>query len=337
MKKIAFFTILIFISIRSQAQIEQIFSARDDAQIYLNHYLSPVMNGLMSNLNNSWYSSGKTHKKWGFDITISASASIIPENEKAFQFIASEYNHLSLSSGSETLPTAAGGVSTTTLEATNSEGSITFNAPDGVGDQWPDKFFIPVSVPSPMIQIGVGIPSKTDIKLRYFPKVTNNEISFGMIGIGIQHDLTQHFKVLDKIPTLHISGLGAFTHTSLIYNIIDSGVQGDNQSLEMSINTYTIQVIGDIDLKLINFYLGIGYTNGTSNIDALGTYKYDFNNNGTFSNDEIITNPLQLNFMVSGMKTTAGVRFNLGPVKIFADYSLQKYPAVSTGLALSFR
>lgn len=325
-------------NITVKAQIEELFSARDDAQTYLNYYLSPAVNGLMYNLNNGWYTTGKTHKKWGFDLTINASVSMIPEDEKAFLFKSTEYNHLSVSSGSTTLPTVAGGTTTTQLTATNDTGnSISIDALNGIGNEWPTDFFIPVSIPTPMIQLGLGIPSGTDVKLRYVPSIIKDELSFNLIGIGLQHDLTQHLKVLEKIPTLHLSALGAFTKSNLVYTPENSEVAGENQTLKMSVNTYTIQAIGDIDLKIVNFYVGIGYTGGTTNLDVLGTYKYDFNNNGTYSSDEIIIDPMQLKFDINGMKTTAGVRFNLGPIKIFADYTLQKYASISTGLAVSIR
>jgi|JI8StandDraft_1071087.scaffolds.fasta_scaffold04914_5 hypothetical protein len=330
--------LLILFTSQTYAQLEEVFAARDDAQTYLNHYLSPVMNGLMYNLNNGWYHTGKTHDKWGFDLTLTASASIIPEAEKMFVFDAAEYNYMSISSGSNELPTAAGSETSTVLMATNDDGdSVTFDALQGVGDKWPSNFFIPVSVPTPMIQAGVGIPSGTDVKLRYFPKTTNEELAYSLLGIGIQHDLTQHLQFLDKIPTLHISALGSFTQAQLTYTPTESPVEGEGQRMEMKVGTYTLQVIGDIDLKLVNFYLGMGYTGGATNIDALGTYQYDYDENGSFEADETVTDPMHLNFEINGFKTTAGVRFNFGPVRFFADYTLQKYPAIATGLALSLR
>ncbi len=319
------------------AQIEEIFSARDDAQTYLNHYMSPALNGLMYNLNNGWYSTGKTHEKWGFDLTITASIATIPEEEKSFIFNAAEYNYLTLNGINNTLPTVAGGETLATLTATKDGESIDFDALDGVGDKWPKDFFIPVSVPTPMIQVGLGIPSKTDIKLRYYPNSSTDELEYGLLGIGIQHDLTQHFKLFEKIPRFHLSGLGAFTNTHLTYTPKNTDVPGVNQRMEMKVKSYTLQLIGDINLKIVNFYLGMGYTNGTTTLNALGTYQYDFDENGNFESDETVIDPLKMDFTINGFKTTAGMRFNFGPVKLFADYTLQKYPSVAAGLALSIR
>lgn len=337
MKKSVLFILLFGFTFMSFAQLEEVFAARDDAAIYTKQYLNPAMNGLMYNLNNGWYSSGKTHKKLGFDITFFATTAIVPDEDKFFQFVASDYNYLSISSGSSELPTIAGNTTSSVLEASDGTDSITFDAIDGLGEDWPENFFIPVAIPTPMVQVGLGLPSKTDIKLRFFPKTNSNEVSYGLLGIGIQHNLSQYFKVIDKIPTLNVSGLGAFTRANLIYTPNNSEVPGSNQSVEMHINAYTLQVIGDIDLKIINFYLGIGYTAGTTSLDALGNYEFDFDDNGTIENDEIITDPMQLDFAISGFKTTLGARLNLGPVKIFGDYSLQQYSSISLGLAVSVR
>jgi hypothetical protein len=338
MKKLFFTLISLFFIGQIYAQLEEIFSARDDAQTYLNHYMNPAMQGFMYDFNNAWYTTGKTHKKWGFDLTISGTASMIPETDQTFVFNPSEYNYLSLSGSNTTLPTAAGGETNAQLTATNENGSITFNALEGLGNEWPEDFFIPISIPSPMVQVGLGLPTKTDVKLRWVPTIHRNEVTFGLVGLGAQHDLTQYFDIIDKVPGLSISVLGAFTNAHVDYLPKDTGVAGQNQKLEMRINTYTLQAIGDLDVKFVNFYLGMGYTAGKTNLDALGTYQYDFNNDGVYNtDDETIVDPLQMAFTMSGFKTTAGVRFNLGPVKLFADYTLQKYNALTAGLAISIR
>ena len=337
MKKNILLILLAINSLNAFAQLEEVFAARDDAAIYTKQYLNPAMNGIMSNLNNGWYSSGKTHKKFGFDISLFATTAIIPDEDKVFQFIASDYNYLSISSGSSTLPTIAGGTTTTILEAANGGDSVTFNAVDGLAEDWPTNFFIPVSIPTPMIQVGFGFPKNTDVKLRFYPTTHKDDVSYGLIGVGIQHNLTQYFKILEKIPTLHISGLGAFTKANIAYTPSNSNVSGSNQSIEMQINSYTLQVIGDIDIKILNFYLGMGYTSGNTSLDALGNYEFDFDDNGTIENDEIITDPIQLDFAITGFKTTIGTRLNLGPVKIFGDYTLQKYPSLTLGIAVGIR
>jgi hypothetical protein len=70
---------------------------------------------------------------------------------------------------------------------------------------------------------------------------------------------------------------------------------------------------------------------------VLGSYELDYNLNGKTEADERIKDPVSIGFNVSGMKTTAGVRLNLGPVKFFGTYSLQEYSSFSTGIVVSIR
>ena len=54
----------------SQAQeLETILLAADDASKLTENYLNPAMKGLMYSMNGGWYTTAKTHKKFGFDIT----------------------------------------------------------------------------------------------------------------------------------------------------------------------------------------------------------------------------------------------------------------------------
>jgi hypothetical protein len=338
MKKYLKVLVLIgLVSFSSQAQgLEDIFNAKDDASKYVENYMAPAMNGLMYNLNNAWYTTGKVHEKFGFDLTISLAVAKIPDSEKTFHFDPADYHYLTLQSGGTAeLPTFAGGNTDEVIDATYEGDTAHFDAVDGVGEEWPEELIIPVSIPTPMVQIGLGLPSKTDVKLRFYPKSTTEGVEYSLFGLGLQHDLTQYFKVIDSIPGLTISALGAFTKSNVA---VAYEAEADVDSkLEMGINAYTVQLIGDYNLKFINFYLGTGYSGGATSLDVKGEYEYDSNENGTIEEDEIVKDPVSLDFAVAGFKTTIGTRFNLGPVKVFGDYTIQKYPAVTLGLALSIK
>ena len=343
MKKLIVFLTFIIASASTNAQdLEYMFQAKNDATTYIQHYMAPGMNGLMYNLNNGWYSTGKTHNVLGFDLTVTASAAMIPASETTFTFDPSEYgdDFGLVGGGSAELPTVAGGTTTEQLEITYGSDSVVIDAVDGVGEEWKENIPIdmPVSIPTPMVQVGIGLPSKTDIKLRYFPDSETDGVKYGLLGVGVQHNISQYIKALDSVPRVTFSALGAFTkaHTSYVPTNDTGDVVMNNERIEMNINAYTFQLIGDYDLKFINFYLGLGYTAGKTTLGAYGTYKYDTNENGTFEEDEIVKDPINLEFTITGFRTTAGARINLGPIKIFGDYTYQKYPSVSAGFALSF-
>lgn len=336
MRKSILFTLFAFtFSISTQAQIEQIFAADGDASTYVEHYLNPAINGLMYDLSNGWYSRSNTHKKFGFDVSFSASLAIIPESEKYFQFVASEYDNLTLQGGDGQLPTIAGSETSETLEIGLPLNQVyPIDAIDGLGDKWMKEFFIPLSIPTPMIQAGFGLPLNTDIKLRFFPNTEREGIAFNLFGLGLKHNLSQYFIKSDK-DLFTVSALGAFTKTNVTYTPNNSEIPGNNQSLEMSINAYTAQAIAGVNLKIVNFYLGFGYVGGTTDLGAKGSYNFDVDNNG--SSDLVVTDPLDLNFEMTGFKTTLGTRFNFGPVKIFGDYTFQEFPSVTAGVVFSLQ
>lgn len=341
MKRKALLLIAIFgIYSLSHAQIEEVYAGLDDAETYITHYLSPAVNPFMYNMNNNWYTEADTHQKWGFDIQISATTSFIPDDEKTFEFVESEYNYLSLETGtSSLLPTIAGDETNIQLNASNGTDSILIDVPDGIGHEWPENLFIPLSVPLPMLQASLGLTGHTDMIVRFVPKSGSEDFKVGLTGIGVKQNLMKLFQQKDSIKNTKssFSVLAAYTNAKVNYKPEDSGVDGENQEMQASMNTFTLQAIGGYDLKIVNFYFAVGYTGGKTALDALGTYQFDFNGNNTYEAEETIEDPLSMNFKTGGFKTTLGLRLNAGPVKIFTDYTLQKYPSLSAGLAVSIR
>lgn len=348
MKKITVIFVLIITvqSIKSQ-ELESILIAADDAALLTENYLNPAMIGLMYSMNGGWYTTGKVHQKFGFDITISANASLVPSNAEFFNFIPSDYNFLLLPNGETTIPTV---MSESTFETEvdvripNGDGTFkvgSFTMPGGIGADLPLN-----AVPSPMVQIGLGLPTKTDLKLRFVPNIAiDKDFDSGLIGIGLQHDITQYLGPIKNLP-LSISVLAAFTSLSATYNINDEDfsdeVSVNNGEADFKFNAYTIQAIGSLDFKIITFYGSLGYNGGETTVKMKGDYNLtydveDSNGNLLETIDETISNPFNLGFDISGMRATIGTRLNLGFFKIFADYSFQEYNTISAGIALSFR
>lgn len=348
MKKIILFFVLIISvqNIKSQ-ELESILLAADDAALLTENYLNPAMKGLMYSINGGWFTTGKVHKKFGFDITINANASLVPNADQFFRFIPEDYLFLSLPNGETKIPTVMSESSFETRvdvripvgDGTFKVGS--FDMPGGIGSDLPLN-----AVPSPMIQVGLGLPTKTDLKIRYVPNVSFvDDFESGLIGIGLQHDITQYLGPIEKLP-LSISVLAAFTTLNASYAInnedFSDEVSVTNGEAEFKLNTYTIQAIGSLDFKIITFYGSLGYNGGETTVKMKGDYNLtydveDSNNNVIGTLDETISDPFNLGFNISGMRATIGTRLNLGFFKIFADYSLQEYNTISAGIALSFR
>ncbi len=352
--KACFFFILFIGTLHAQNFEDILASGSKDASVYLGNYLEPVYNGLIYNLGGGWYHSGKTHKKLGFDITINALASFVPSSDKTFIFKNSEYTFLELESGlsQDALPTAMGQTSNKRIAVkipidalgnTVPLGSHTgfkvasFETLDGIEDELPVA-----AIPTPMIQVGVGLFAKTDLKIRLVPGIGGKDVKMSLYGIGLQHDLMQYFGVAEKTPILDVSVLGAYTATRIKYTPEDSSV-GVNQETDININAYTLQLVGGLNLKIVNFYAGLGYVGGKASTKVKGEYTFNYSLEDisgvpiSGEQTETVTDPIDFDYKLTGMKATIGMRINAAWFKLFADYSIQQYNTANMGISFSFR
>lgn len=348
MKKIAFLiTLCLSVNLSNSQGLETILLAADDASLLTQNYINPVVNGLIYNMNGGWYTTAKTHKKFGFDLTINANASFVPSSDELFAFIPSDYNFISLPNGETQIPTVMSDIDTETqIDVSIPVGDGTFKVasfdmPGGITDDLPIN-----AVPTPMVQLGFGLPFKTDIKLRLVPKLNfDDSVEANLFGLGIQHDILQHFGPLEKLP-LNISILAAFSNMRVAYAIEDDDPNDEitvtNGEAEFKLDTWTVQALASLDFKVVTLYGGFGYNSGSSTIRMKGDYNLtydieDSNGNIIGSANETVSDPINLGFDANGMRATLGARLNIGFFKIFADYTLQEYNTASAGIAFSFR
>jgi len=345
-KFITLIVVIASVQLTKAQDLETILLASEDASLLTQNYLNPAMVGLMYSMNGGWATTAKVHKKFGFDITIGVNASFVPDAAKTFAFNPADYPFLSVASGQNKLPTV---MSEDDTEATidvsipNGDGTskvISFDMPGGITEDLPVN-----AVPAPTVQIGFGLPFKTDIKARFVPTQNYDDVEAKLLGFGLQHDLTQYLGPLDKLP-LSVSVLGAFTSMSVTYAMSDTdnsdNVFVTNGEAEFKMNTWTVQALASLDFKLITFYGSLGYNNGKTTAKMKGDYTLtydveDSNGNQMGTVQEEISDPINMNFEANGMRATLGTRLNLGFFKIFGDYTFQKYNTATVGIALSFR
>ena len=87
MKKVRLVLCLSLFSLMAFSQtdvVEFLKAGKKDANTLFRAYLEPYAFALGDGLNNGWYNSAKTHKLFGFDLTVSVSAIQIPEESKTF-------------------------------------------------------------------------------------------------------------------------------------------------------------------------------------------------------------------------------------------------------------
>jgi len=342
MKKLALLLFTLVLSYTAKSQnLDVLLLASDDASLLFQNYMAPVMNGMSYSLNDGWYTTAKTHKKLGFDITINANVAIVPQSARTFNFNPNDFQYLSLESGNSEIQTVMGGNNNSTIgvripEANNYK-VAEFNMPDGVGGDLPLN-----AVPSPMIQASVGIPFHTDLSVRFLPTVNTKDVDATLFGVGIKHDLMQYFGPLDKLP-LNVALFAGYTSLKSTYNLQNvSTLAGSNQEATFDLKAFTIQALASLDFPIVSLFGGVGYDNGSSTLKINGTYKLTYDIKDTSGNvlstvEDSVTNPINMNFNANGFRGTLGARFNLGFFKIYGDYTLKEYNTVSAGIAFSFR
>lgn len=343
MKKNFFALAFLFINLSASSQNFEnleylLLASQKDQSLLFKKYLNPMVTSVNFGMGSGWSHTAKTHKKLGFDITISLNSFFIPSSAKRF----STSGLTSISSSSEYLPTVLGGNTNETLSVSINDGSAvfpnelsaTFIAPSGIEDD----LFLKMLV-TPNIQVGLGLPFKTDLIVRYIPKTSSKNTNIGLKGVGIKHNLFQHFGPADKIPLIDLSLLIAYSNYSIDYAFQKtSNFTGVGQAATMDMNNYTVKVLSSIDLKLITFYASVGYSKGITNLSVLGSYDLSYNIGETA---EVVvftvTDPLEVEWKKESISGNVGLSFNLPGIKLFADYTTQEYNSLSVGASIGIR
>ncbi len=320
-------------------ELETILLAREDAAKITNAYLQPAFKGFIYSMNSGWYHTAKVHKKFGFDITIGASASFIPEEEEIFDLMSIELSNNTTFNTSIT-PTVGGDGAPATINYQSTvmgqNVSTSFQMPNGVKEELPLN-----SVPAPSIQVGVGLPFKLDVMLRYTPKVGSNNVEGDVFGFGLKKEITDWLGIVGKTP-FHLSVLAAYSNMNVDYtigNVNSQEITTRNAQAEFNLNAYTFQAIASVNLPVVNFYGGVGFNSGNTTLNMLGEYTLTYNTgNPVLPNvSETINDPFSLKESVSSFNATIGARFSLGFFKLFGSYTLQEYGTLNAGIAFSFR
>jgi len=357
-----FFLIILFFcfSISLTAQIntlgEFFAGGVSDAGKLFEAYITPWANSIGTSLSGGWYNTAKPHKLGGFDITFTANISFVPEDAKSFDLAALGLSdNVRLPSGNTLAPTVAGettsGPELTYFIETYEVASLRTPQGTGVG-----------LMATPMVQIGLGLIKGTDVNFRFFPNVELGKYGkLGLWGIGGKHSITQWIPALDKIPVLNISLMAGYTRFSSSFNLsvspedIDDrpgfdrtteAISFDDQSLDLTVKSFTINVLVSANLPVVCFYGGLGIASTKTDLALTGYYPIPtivLPSATPEVNDESATkDPISLEIKNNDGKPTkprinVGMRLKLGPVTIHGDYTYANYSNVTAGLGISFR
>ena len=334
----------------SQLNFDLFKGGVDDGIKMLEGYITPYANAFGSSLNGGWYNTGKPHKLGGFDITLSVSTTLIPEDAKTFDLSELDLNNLTVS-GNSIAPTIAGanepGPTLSYVITDPTYGDITlasFESPPGIN--WG-------IIPLPMIKAGLGLPLGTELIGRFIPTINVADGSFGLWGVGLKHSLVQYLPGSDLFP-IDISLMGGYTKVSVgipvsmepdSYNNMTTYSESDfeGQKVNMDISAYTINLLISKKLPIVTFYGGAGYSGTSTSIAVDGNFALpSFNplmstTGPVYIDANVTTMPSMDIESFSGVRLNAGMRLTFGVLTMHADYTKTNYSVITAGLGISFR
>ena len=315
MPRIILIFLLSFFTIKSytQVKIENI----NDAQAFLQEYLSPLGNGLGAITNNGWYNSARPHRLLGFDATFTLSLLNISEEHKIF-----DPNSIVNFSSSET--------STPTIIGSGDGALVQYN---GEEFKLPNQTKLFPTLALPNFNFGLGVLKKTEINGRFIPNYKYNLGFFGkgeigMWGVGFKHDVLQWIPILGNAIPISLSLQAGHTQLNSKLSILDQDVNIDVQATNFNI-------ILSRKILMLTGYTSVGYNFSTTTFTA----GENISNTESFNLNQLeVDLPIEMKFENNNeFRANVGLRFNLAVIAIHANHTFSKYPVTTLGLGLSIR
>jgi len=336
MKKIVLLVALAMVTVSKAQDLNDLFVAGvNDAERFANAYLAPVSEATIYSISNGWYNTADAKPLGGFEISIIGNMTGFKnkDDKKAFVLDPNDYENLDFVNNpgqARPVSTALGDIEGITVFVEDESGLFReeFELPSGLASE---NFNF---IPSGYIQGSVGLVKGLEVKARFLPKIKfDDDAKIGLFGAGIQYDFTKLLPA-DKLLPVAISAVIGYTGLSGEYDFTDTGViAGSDQRIDASVKTWNFSaVVSTKNIPVINFYGGLGYITGKSDIDLLGTYEA----NGPFFS-ETIEDPFTVSKKASGVAATLGTKIKLGFFRLNADYNFSEFSTFTFGINFGFR
>ena len=346
MKKLIkfYFTVLLLsLSLGSIAQnsfTEIVKTNLADATKLGEAYLNPLFKGVGVGINSGWYNSAKAKNLGKFDVRFVGTAAIAPQKDRTF-----DINSLGLTNTGPSdknfhiAPTVVGkNVDGPSIDFKDNNGNTTFfKLPSGSGLQF---------IPTPQLQVTVGVIKNTDISVRYTPKLGNYEFGkMQVLGIGAKHEITSLLfpgKIGKLVPIDVAVGL-AYNQVKFQKDFdgadqLDDSNSGKdlNQRIEGKFSGVTADLIVSKKLSVFTPFASVSYNTSKTDMGLLGDYKIEnptFVVGGSTEKYLTLTDPLKYNQNdISGFRGNIGFELRLAFFRLYGAYSIAEYQAVTGGI-----
>lgn len=315
------------LTVRSQEEIRDfLVLGVEIAEEITSRYAEPAAEGLMYGLTGGWYNSAVVRDKWDVEISVVTNGSYVPSNARTFIIDTRQYENLTTIDGDAVveIPTILGGKRARVNFVASIDGELfQFQSPEGLGLSDTNL------LPNAFLQAKVGIPAGTEVGVRLFPNITIDDVTFGVYGLSVQHQFSRWINWLEQSPVA-FSVMAAYTRLDTDYNFQTGGdVTGENQKINVIMNSLLFELIGSTKFKTLNVYGGLGYVKGDSKTNLRGTYDFD-----VLSIPLSFTDPFGFENEVRGFRANLGLNLRLGFFGLNAAYTFQGFNNIS--IAMNF-
>lgn len=323
LKKLSILFALFFVfsvAAKAQGDVTDLLSGNlKDANTLAKAYLEPFGKGFGTSLNSGWYTTAKPHKLFGFDLTFSVAASMVPSGDKKFDVSKLNLSYWELKDPIKKMsPTVAGSKVDGTILTPKLGVGADLTLPQGAGLSF---------VPAPMIQAGIGLPFNTEVDFRFLPTINVSDGKFGLWGFGIKNEFKEFIPVFKAMP-FNVSIFYGYTNFKSSFDAKQSGNAKSNQKLEFNAKGYTTKLLVSKSIPVLTVYAGFGYSKSTTNVDLKGDYTL---------NSLPVKDPISLEFVNKGMTANIGLRIKLAVIAFNFDYTLGDYKIYNAGFGINFR
>lgn len=334
MKKVLIFLMMVStVSLFAQDDIDNLIKgSKADANYLVSGYAMPALNAVSIGLNQGWYNTAAPHKLFGFDLTLTMSPVFLSSSDLKYMVNNANLTNVKLVSVGSTAVSPTGSAEVPTVFGDNVtpqyqgyfNGIPTGQPFGGAPGLNLDVPLVGTAAPMGMVQLGLGLPKGTDLKLRFFPSTKMGDGNVSMFGIGVMHDVKQYIPGVKSLP-FDLSGF--FGYTSLKMDVgLDSNDPGKKAIFEST--AMTLQGLISKKISVLTLYGSVGYNFNSSSLAVKGTYN---------TSAGPLVDPIDISGSPSGARLTAGLRLKLAIFTFHGDYTLQKYNSLSLGFGFNVR
>ncbi|MGN7514452.1 MAG: DUF6588 family protein [Allomuricauda sp.] len=336
MKRIILALALVSVTMGKAQDLNDIFvSGVADAEQFANAYLAPVSEASIYSISNGWYNTADAKPLGGFEISIIGNMTGFKnkDDKKVFLLDPADYENLDFVDNpgqARMVATGLGDIEGVNVFVEDESGFFReeFELPTGLSAE--NLNFIP----SGYLQGSVGLIKGLEVKARFLPKIKFDEdAKIGLFGAGLQYDFTKMLPA-DKLLPVAISAVIGYTNLNGEYDFTESStISGSDQRIDASFKTWNFSaVVSTRNIPVINFYGGVGYITGKSDIDLLGTYEA----NGPFFSETVV-DPFSVSKKASGVSANLGTKLKLGFFRLNAEYNISEFSTFTFGVNFGFR